>query len=40
MTAPLSYSGNGVCLKDSHGALEEELLSSEASLPNVLDTVE
>lgn len=40
MTAPLSYSGNRAPLKDSHGVLEENLLSSEGSLPNVFDTVE
>lgn len=40
MTVPLSYSGNRAPLKDSHGVLEEELLSSEGSLPNVFDTVE
>lgn len=40
MTAPFSYSGNCVRLKDSHGALEDELLSSEASLLNVFDTVD
>lgn len=27
-------------LKDSQGALEDELLLSEASLPNVFDTVD